>query len=160
MDNTRNTTCKARIASHKRGEMSELLWAAGMQKSAPDYHSEDEDPAMEYINSLLCVDDPSTQRDAAEGELMHRGCRTRAPWSLMHHWQASWGGPGSGIIFYTVPARNGCTITAAYYYFQDWYDGAHLKLTDRETAALQTVFDYLDEFKNYKEWEVNHSEDE
>ena len=46
-------------------------------------------------------------------------------------WQFSTGGPGDEIRFWTDPQFN---LIRAEYWFLDWFDGAHIDVTDNETV--------------------------
>lgn len=48
-------------------------------------------------------------------------------------WQLSWGGPADGFRFFLDLAGD---VYAVVYYYQDWADGADMKVTDSESLEL------------------------
>jgi hypothetical protein len=55
--------------------------------------------------------------------------------------ELSTGGPADGFRFYADPKEK--EITKVEYYFQDWFDGAELLLTDEDRDTLLELFGEL-----------------
>lgn len=59
------------------------------------------------------------------------------------HWQFSWGGPSDGMIITLRKGRWVWDVVKAYYYFQDWFDGAWRELTEEQLEILRQVVQYM-----------------
>lgn len=137
-------TCKQRIDAEWEQERHALLVAVEQEEPTEQDELEDgESPLDWWMSRLLCID-----KAAPGDEFNDHGCKCTAwYYDTVYHFQLSWGGPGDGIVVYvedwkanwgTVPH-----VVAAYYYFQDWFDGATLKITGAvELAALGAIVEW------------------
>ena len=59
------------------------------------------------------------------------------------HWQFSYGGPSDGMIITLMKVPYGWDVVKAYYYFQDWFDGAWRELSPSQLGILRRVIEYF-----------------
>ena len=137
-------SCEERI-SKEWADTREMLIGVGaiFNGETPDQEFMDhwepdlEDGVMWFYNSCLLAIETATPDQVADGDFLTRGCNPPDAYDIAVHLQMSWGGPADGIIMYADLNRRGPDLTTAYYYFQDWYDGATRKIYDRE--SLKTL---------------------
>jgi len=138
-------TCEERIESEYEHEIDALKIAINdFDFDDSDYWEESdlegyEDNCQWYFERLLYV-----------GETYHTRGINLPHWFIVDdegtpledhpHWlygiEISTGGPADGFTL----VCNGETIIDAYYYFQDWFDGALKELQGEDLEALKTLF--------------------
>ena len=118
-------TCESRVERYLESRIADLdkLWRVYCD-------GEEDDEDLGNIHEYgLCFDYVSagTFGDQSEGYFRY---------------QLSTGGPGDEVRFYTDAARK---VHRIEYWFLDWFDGAHRKVTGEDEGLLLEIWDWFEE---------------
>jgi hypothetical protein len=118
----RNMTCKARVKPHFDERLADLKKLLEAERNGEE--DTDNGNLSEYG---LCFDyvTPETFRDQKEAYFRY---------------QLSWGGPSDEFRFYVNPDFSCHRIE---YWFLDWFDGAHIVLTDDTESLLTEIWQWF-----------------
>lgn len=137
---SKQESCQERIWDHYKGRAETLRYATGRKELTREIAEEEgwdfEDFSLvEYYNADLLSINVGTPGMVEREEFLLRGCPAIDPGEIAVELEISTGGPADGYIIYIMPGRYGPQITSAYYYFQDWFDGA-VMVCDGEVRGM------------------------
>ena len=115
--------CESRISEHLWDKL-EVFTTYQDEPDTMEDGNEDIPPFHEYGLDFSYVE-PDTFTDQREGYLRY---------------QLSWGGPSDEFRYY-VNADG--SVHRVEYWFLDWFDGAHIKLTGDNENLMLNVFEWL-----------------
>jgi hypothetical protein len=122
MNDTKQATCKERVAKHLKGRIEDIekLWK--MYHDDPEAYDDELGNFSEYG---LCFDYVAPRTFGGQ----RRG---------YFRYQLSWGGPSDEFRFYCT---EGFGIDRIEYWFLDWFDGAKKILTGQAFNLLSEIFE-------------------
>jgi len=129
-------SCANRINAEYEHEVELLLIGTRKQEPTDEQIESYEIPAgwsghfrEQWWKELLLWVDVGLPVDVELEDFNTHGCPPPDSYDKVTHYQRSTGGPGDGWIIYQDDDGH---IRAAFYYFQDWFDGAVKKVVDQD----------------------------
>ena len=123
---TKQATCKERVASHLRGRIQDLRKLWKLEQAG----NEEGDPELGTFNEYGLSFDyvaPDTFEHQRRG---------------FFRYQLSTGGPGDEFRFY---ATEGFGLDRIEYWFLDWFDGARIRLKGRDLELMTEIWEMFRE---------------
>ena len=144
---SRQATCKERLPFEYRRELARIKTALGWNNRGAKWFDSNstEDRYSEYIEGVLTFDRDTTMlRGVPKPRWLitdEDGASIEPDYAQAIGVELSTGGPADGFVLFARKNDNGFwVIERAYYYFQDWFDGAHCEVTGRNLEAIRDMF--------------------